>query len=157
MGRRVVDTPLGPLTVLGAAGALVEVSFGRLGDGDCGAGDADGDPVVETATRQLAEWFAGRRRQFELPLRPTGTAFEHRVWAAMSEIPFGATATYGEIARRLGTSARAVGNACGRNRLPIIVPCHRVVGRNGLGGYSGMGGRTTKLWLLNYESPYSMD
>lgn len=145
MGCRVVPTPLGPLTLFSRNGALVALDWGESGP------DAP-DAVVEAAARQLADYFAGRRRDFDLPLAPAGSRFQRRVWAAMQEIPFGTTATYGDLARRLDSAPRAVGQACGRNPLPIVIPCHRVLGRHGLGGYSGGAGLATKLWLLNHEA-----
>lgn len=104
------------------------------------------------AVLQLGEWFAGRRRTFELCLDPAGTAFQRRVWDVLLAIPFGETLTYGEVATRAGQpgAARAVGHAVGRNPLAIIVPCHRVVAAGGrLGGYAG--GLDNKRWLLDHE------
>lgn len=144
MARLTVDSPFGPLTLVSADGALATL--------DWGAGPADGvDPVLDRAADQLTDWFAGRRRDFDLPLRPAGTVFQQRVWAALLAIPYGATVRYGDLARQLGTAARAVGGACGRNPLPIIIPCHRVLGGSGPGGYSGFGGVQTKDWLLRHE------
>ncbi|MBI5015246.1 MAG: methylated-DNA--[protein]-cysteine S-methyltransferase [Deltaproteobacteria bacterium] len=96
-------------------------------------------PVLQRAARELEEYFAGRRRTFSVPLRrpPSATAFQHLVWDELLRIPFGETRTYGELARALGTAARAVGGACGRNALPLFIPCHRVVAKAGLGGFSG--------------------
>ena len=105
------------------------------------------------ALRQLEEYFRNERRRFELELEPDGSDFEYRVWSAVQRIPFGATDTYGEIARRLGDpgAARAVGLANARNRIAIIVPCHRVIGSSGdLTGYAG--GLDRKKWLLDMES-----
>jgi methylated-DNA-[protein]-cysteine S-methyltransferase len=97
------------------------------------------DAVLRQAAREIEEYFAGRRRSFSVPLhRPTtASAFQHRVWDELERIPFGETRTYGEIARHLGTSPRALGGACARNALPLFIPCHRVVARTGLGGFSG--------------------
>lgn len=149
MPRRTIDSPFGPLTLVSADGALTVLDWGVDGGG---AASADGmDPVLDRAAAQLADWFAGRRRDFDLPLRPAGTAFQQRVWAALRDIPYGTTVRYGDLARRLGTAARAVGGACGRNPLPIIIPCHRVLGGTGPGGYSGFGGLPTKNWLLKRE------
>lgn len=143
-------SPLGPLRLTGAGGAVTAL--------DWGAGPPDdSDPVLEAAARQLDEYFAGRRTAFDLPLRPAGTAFQKRVWDLMERIPYGQTLTYGDMAHRLGTAARAVGGACGRNPLPIIIPCHRVVGGGGAsGGYSGFGGVETKAWLLGHERRMSL-
>ena len=111
-------------------------------------------PILRRAAAQLAEYFAGTRPRFDLPLAPVGTEFQRRVWAATSAIPFGETATYGEIARKIGApnAARAVGGALNRNPLAIVVPCHRVVGSSGkLTGYDG--GVDRKAFLLTLERP----
>ena len=111
-------------------------------------------PILRRAAAQLAEYFAGTRTRFELPLAPVGTDFQRRVWAATSAIPFGETATYGEIARKIGvpTGSRAVGGALNRNPICIVVPCHRVVGSSGrLTGYDG--GVDRKAFLLTLERP----
>lgn len=108
--------------------------------------------LLDEAFRQLDAWFAGRLREFSLPLVEPRTAFERRVREAMLRIPYGATASYGELAAAIGApgAARAVGTACARNPLPIIVPCHRVVAAGGqIGGYRG--GTEMKRWLLDFE------
>ena len=114
---------------------------------------ADGDPVLVAAAEQLASYFAGERTDFDLPLDPVGTPFQQEVWAALRQIPYGETASYGEIAGRLGRTgngARAVGVANGRNPIPVIVPCHRVVGASGaMTGYAG--GMERKRTLLELE------
>ena len=110
------------------------------------------DALLEPARRQLAEYFAGERTEFDVPLRPTGAPFQLQVWAALLKIPYGETASYGEIAREIGhpTAFRAVGAANGQNPIAIIVPCHRVIGSNGsLTGYGG--GLERKRWLLEHE------
>jgi methylated-DNA-[protein]-cysteine S-methyltransferase len=86
-----------------------------------------------------------------LPLRPAGSDFEQRVWAAMQDIPYGKTRCYGDLANATGSAARAVGRACGRNPIPIVIPCHRVLGKGWMGGYSGDGGLKTKTALLTLE------
>ena len=104
------------------------------------------------AKAQIEAYFAGTRRTFDLPLRVEGSEFQRAVCAAMLEIPHGETRTYGEIARDLGQSAQAVGRACGHNPIPVLIPCHRVMGAGGkLTGYSGQGGVETKLALLRHE------
>jgi methylated-DNA-[protein]-cysteine S-methyltransferase len=106
--------------------------------------------IVDAAAEQLAEYFAGRRREFELPLHLVGTEFQQRAWLALAAIPYGETRTYAEQARLLGTGPRAVGSANARNPLPIVVPCHRLVGTNGsLTGYAG--GLERKELLLRLE------
>lgn len=114
------------------------------------------DAFFDAARTQLAEYFAGTRTEFDLPLNPVGTAFQARCWAALREIPFGETASYGQQAARLGQPAasRAVGLANGQNPISIIVPCHRVIGANGsLTGYGG--GLDAKRWLLAHEAAHS--
>lgn len=105
------------------------------------------------AKTQLSEYFAGRRINFDLQIQPEGTLFQKQVWEEMQKIPFGETATYADIAKRVGRPEawRAVANACGANPIVIIIPCHRVVGSHGkLGGYSG--GIERKQWLLQHEA-----
>ena len=109
-------------------------------------------PALEAALAQLHEYFAGTRRRFTVRVAPAGTDFQQRVWRAIAAIPFGATRTYGEIATGLGGLhlARAVGAASGANPIPIIIPCHRVIGADGsLTGYGG--GLRMKVWLLRHE------
>ena len=143
-------SPLGPLSLFEEQGALVAVEFGRAQMGNDGGGGATA--LLAEARRQLEAYFAGRLTRFELPLAPTGTAFQKRVWAALGEIPYGRTQTYGGLARVLGTTPRPVGGALGRNPIPIIQPCHRVVGTGGrMTGYSGGGGVETKKALLRLE------
>jgi methylated-DNA-[protein]-cysteine S-methyltransferase len=145
MARITLDSPLGPLTLTASGGALTMLDWGQ-------APPEGRDPVLDEAAHQLEAYFAGRRTGFDLPLRPAGTPFRRRVWDAMCAIPFGHTRTYGEIARELGSAARAVGGACGANPIPIVIPCHRVLAAGGReGGYSGLGGVTTKHWLLGHE------
>jgi methylated-DNA-[protein]-cysteine S-methyltransferase len=110
------------------------------------------NPILARARRQLEEYFAGTRTTFDVPLAPTGTPFEQRVWEALRAIPYGTTTSYGVLARQLGDprATRAVGAANGRNPIPIIVPCHRVVGARGeLTGFGG--GIDRKRWLLEHE------
>jgi len=113
------------------------------------------DKLAAKAWRQLERYFADPEFRFQLPLATNGSAFRQRVWDALSEIPVGESRTYGEIARRLGTAARAVGGACGANPIAIIVPCHRVVGSQGsMGGFMGVTTGepiTIKRWLLTHE------
>jgi len=149
-----VASPIGDLLLLGNESALTGLHFppyrwtsALIGDLPCD------DGPFRAAAEQLGEYFAGDRRVFELPLALDGTAFQRQVWAALQEIPYGKTATYGEIATALGhpSAARAVGMANNRNPIAIIVPCHRVVGRNGaLVGYGG--GLDRKRMLLELEA-----
>jgi methylated-DNA-[protein]-cysteine S-methyltransferase len=150
-----VDSPVGPLTLVARDGALVGLYMHeqrhRPGTETFGVRDDDAEPFAEAAA-QLAEYFAGERAAFDLPLAPRGTPFQQRVWAALLEIPYGGTTSYGELAARIGSpgAARAVGLANGRNPIGIVVPCHRVVGSTGaLTGYGG--GIETKRRLLAAE------
>jgi methylated-DNA-[protein]-cysteine S-methyltransferase len=147
MGRLTVATPLGPVRLASAGGRLAGIAIGPSG----GQADAP-DDVCADAARQIDAYFSNRLRRFDLPLAPAATAFQARVRAAMLNIPFGETASYGRLAAALGTAPRAVGLACARNPLPIVVPCHRVLGAAGLGGYSGGAGPDTKRRLLALEA-----
>ena len=143
--ERTVASPLGPLTLEARDGALTALRWGR-------AAREDDSNLLARAAADLAAYFAGELRDFDLPVAPEGTEHDRKVWRAMQEIPPGETRTYGEIARAIGSGAQAVGNACGRNPIPIVIPCHRIVGANGaLGGYSGQGGAETKRFLLALE------
>lgn len=113
-----------------------------------------GDERAAQAVHQLEEYFSGARRQFDIPLHAPGTAFRQRVWRALQAIPHGETRTYGELARELNSSPRAVGGACRANPIPIVIPCHRVLARHGLGGYDGDvegASMLVKQWLLAHE------
>lgn len=148
-----LDSPLGPLQLVTPDG--VHLSEIRLADSpaDLGSADVPELPIFQRVSQQLAEYFAGHRQQFDLPLLPVGTAFQRRVWQALQQIPFGATASYQQIARAIGqpTACRAVGGANGRNPLPIVIPCHRVIGATGaLVGFSA--GLERKVWLLQHEA-----
>jgi methylated-DNA-[protein]-cysteine S-methyltransferase len=125
----------------------------RWGDGAAG----NGSPLLVEAARQLAAYFAGNLTEFDLPLAPEGSPFEQRVWSAMQIIPYGETRSYGDLAGMIGSAPRAVGGACGKNPIPIVIPCHRVLAKTGLGGYSGDGGLATKRLLLGIERPAGAD
>lgn len=144
-----VESPVGRLALEADHDAVTGVRWASRGErADAGR---PGSVLVE-ARRQLARYFAGRLERFDLPLDQHGTDFQKRVWAMMCKIPYGETATYGGIAMALGSGPRAVGMACGRNPIPIIVPCHRVLGAGGTkGGYSGGRGLPTKHQLLALE------
>ncbi|WPF66341.1 MULTISPECIES: methylated-DNA--[protein]-cysteine S-methyltransferase [unclassified Corynebacterium] len=140
-----MDTPIGPLTLLASAHGLTHVLFG--------AGESTDSPIVEQARQELAEYFAGRRREFTVPLDwGEATGFRNQVQRHLLTIGYGHTASYGEIAAALGKpgAARAVGSGCRTNPLPIVVPCHRVLRSDGsLGGYAG--GLAVKEYLLGVE------
>jgi methylated-DNA-[protein]-cysteine S-methyltransferase len=147
-----LETPVGTLRLAAEGDALVALELpGRERSGPASAG-ARRHPVLRRAAEQLAEWFAGERRDFDLPLRPAGTPFQEEVWRALLAIPYGATESYAALAARVGRpgAARAVGAANGRNPIAIVVPCHRVIGASGaLTGYGG--GLPLKRWLLAHE------
>jgi len=113
--------------------------------------DGENDPVSCAAIAQLAQYFAGERQVFDLHLAPQVSDFQLRFGAALCAIPFGETRTYGDLARDMGAPAQAIGQACGANPIPIIIPCHRVLGANNLGGFSGAGGVEGKVQLLRHE------
>lgn len=147
MTQITTNSPVGPLTLFAHDGAIVAVEWGWPPETD----EAPG-ALLEEARDQIEAYFEGRLTGFDLPLAPHGTVFQKSVWAAIAAIPFGRARTYGDMARELGTAARALGGACGRNPIPILIPCHRVLGGNGgLGGYSGMDGIDTKRFLLRHE------
>ena len=144
--RCTIESPVGPLTITATDGAIIAVDFGA------GGGPGPNDGVLAEAARQLTEYFAGTRHAFDLPLTPHGTPFRLRVWAAMQAIPYGQTRSYGDLARDLDSAPRAIGGACGANPIPLVIPCHRVVGAGGtLGGFSGGAGCDTKRQLLALE------
>jgi methylated-DNA-[protein]-cysteine S-methyltransferase len=140
-----LKSPVGRLTVVEVAGAIVAIEWST---------EAELQPtsLLCEARHQLIAYFEGRLRSFDLPLEPAGTPFERRVWAAMREIPYGETRRYGELAMEVGSAPRAIGRACGKNPIPIVIPCHRVLGSGGIGGYSGGAGLPTKRVLLALES-----
>ncbi|UYV39592.1 methylated-DNA--[protein]-cysteine S-methyltransferase [Rhodobacteraceae bacterium D3-12] len=117
----------------------------------------DETPLLLRARDQVAEYFAGTRTAFDLPLRIYGTDFQRAICDAISAIPLGDTLTYGDIAKQLSAMPQAVGRACGANPIPLIIPCHRVMGAGGkLTGFSGRGGVETKVWLLRHEGAASL-
>jgi len=164
--RAVVASPVGPLTLVAAGGALAGVYMdqqrhlppaGRLGEAATPGAEPPGDGPLAEAARQLAEYFSGQRTGFDLPLELEGTGFQRRVWAGLLDIGYGETISYGELGRRIGaplSASRAVGLANGKNPVSIIVPCHRVIGADGsLTGYGG--GLPRKRFLLDLEQRVS--
>ena len=148
MHSALLPTPIGPLYVEAEGDAITRLYTD--GHRFHAAAEPDREGRFAALQSQLDEYFAGERTTFDVPLAQHGTPFERRVWDRLRAIPYGETTTYGEIARELGSSARAVGRANGRNPISIIVPCHRVVGADGsLTGYAG--GLEAKRALLDHE------
>lgn len=153
MRHSIMDSPIGPLTIVERDGGLAAIYM--VEHAHAPAPESLGervDDALPEATRQLGEYFAGERTEFDLPLNAVGTEFQRKVWAALAEIPYGETRTYGEIAVELArpSASRAVGAAVGRNPISIVVPCHRVVGSDGrITGYAG--GVERKEYLLALE------
>ncbi len=145
-----IYSPVGNITVLSNGSAVTAIDVGS-----CEPFCEPRSALLVSAARQLCEYFAGERKRFELPLEMHGTDFQMQVWGALLKIPYGATASYGDVAAMISNprAARAVGNANNRNRIAIIVPCHRVINADGsLGGYGG--GEDIKEFLLNLEAKY---
>ena len=149
----VVPSPIDRLIVASDGAAIVGVWMANAEPDEVRWADRRGsDDLLKEARRQLGAYFAGRLETFDVPLAPNGTEFQRRVWTTLRAIPFGATISYAELARRVSNVAavRAVGAANGRNPIPIIVPCHRVIGSDGsLTGFGG--GLERKRWLLEHE------
>ncbi len=143
MHKLTLPTQFGHLTLVEDDGAIVGLDW----DGD----GRDDTPLLREAAAQLRAYDAGALEAFDLPLEVRGSDFQRAVCAQMSAIPFGETVTYGDIAKALGAPAQAVGSACGGNPIPVIIPCHRVMGAKGLTGFSGKGGVETKVALLRHE------
>jgi len=149
------DSPVGPLLLAGDDAALRVIGFpkdGKPQKPEAGWTESAARGVLAEAVKQLREYFAGKRMEFDLPLVSEGTAFQRSVWKCLSEIPYGETISYAELAKRVGNpkAARAVGSANGKNPLPIVIPCHRVIAADGtLGGFGG--GLPTKAKLLDLE------
>ncbi len=139
-----LDTPIGPLTVDARDGKIFRLRW---------VDDPEGEetPELTEALRQLRAYFDGTLSEFDLPLHVDGSDLQRSVCDAMSAIPLGETRTYGDLAADLGVPAQAIGGACGGNPIPVIIPCHRILGASSLGGFSGMGGVETKVWLLRHE------
>jgi methylated-DNA-[protein]-cysteine S-methyltransferase len=150
-----VDSPIGKLLIAGDNDVIRQINFAKNGEPSRPQADwqeSERGPVAQAA-RQLREYFQGKRTDFDLPLAPEGTEFQRSVWRRLQEIPYGETISYGELARRVGNpkASRAVGAANGQNPIPIVIPCHRVIGANGkLTGFGG--GLPTKEALLALEA-----
>jgi methylated-DNA-[protein]-cysteine S-methyltransferase len=145
MPQHSFNSPVGALTVTEEEGVLVSLDWGW-------ACETAQTPLLLEAQAQLDAYFDRKLTHFDLPMAPHGSEFQERVWAALTMIPYGETRSYGALALQLGSGARAVGTACGLNPLPILIPCHRILGSKGaLGGYSGEDGVETKRRLLRLE------
>ncbi|MDR1173711.1 MAG: methylated-DNA--[protein]-cysteine S-methyltransferase [Puniceicoccales bacterium] len=144
-------TDVGPLTIAAEGNHIVGIDFGETSSANC-----VNVPIIDEAFRQLSEYFAGKRKIFNLPLKLFGTDFQKSAWEALLKISYGQTATYGDIAKMIGKrkAYRAVGMACHRNPISIVIPCHRILGANGnLTGYGG--GISVKSWLLELEAKHT--
>lgn len=152
-----LESPIGQLTLVATNQGLTAIRFpNHKGTAQAAPlpSNARANPFIQQALEQLSAYFAGKLRVFDLTLAPQGTDFQKTVWTQLRTIPYGATASYGAIATAIGkpTAARAVGMANSKNPLPIVVPCHRIIGSNGaLTGFAG--GLDTKRWLLTHELP----
>jgi len=142
-----VPSPYGPLSVSEAAGAIVAITW-KIPD------VSETTPLIEETANQLSAYFSGDLKTFDLPLNPRGDTFQQSVCQAMLDIPYGETTTYGAIAEKLDTYGQPIGQACGANSIPIIIPCHRVLAVDGIGGYSGDGGVERKIELLKLEGGF---
>lgn len=149
-----VDSPIGRLELTSDGTAVTSLLIAREGVLPLDGTDDNPTAVLDDAATQLAEYFAGDRHEFDVPVAPRGTEFQKQVWARLSGLGWGEVASYGDIGRATGrpTAGRAVGGAVGANPITIIVPCHRVLAGNGrITGYSGGNGIPTKVWLLEHE------
>jgi methylated-DNA-[protein]-cysteine S-methyltransferase len=142
-----LTTPVGEIVVVEEDDHIVRVRWST-------ESRQDKTLLLRNVSEQIAAYFRNDLTAFDLPLRPAGSEFQRDVCDAMLAIPFGETRTYGELAEGLGVCAQAVGQACGHNPIPIIIPCHRVLGANGLGGFSGGEGIETKMQLLRHEGAF---
>ena len=157
---RQLDSPIGRLRLVatdqGLSHLLFDQQVGEDLESDGDEVEADDHPVLAAATAQLAEYFAGRRQEFDIPLDLTGTEFQRAAWSALASVPFGETRSYRQQAEAIGRpkAVRAIGAANGKNPVPIVLPCHRIVGSDGsLTGYGG--GLPIKEFLLNHEQAQS--
>lgn len=151
---RRIDSPIGRLELTSDGSSLTTLTIEKEGSLPLDALPETSNHVLDRAARQLEEYFGGRRRSFSVSLAPRGTAFQHAIWDQLNNLEWGEVTTYGELGLGTGrsTAGRAVGGAIGANPIPLIVPCHRVLGSDGrVTGYSGGAGIPTKLWLLEHE------
>ena len=151
---RRVDSPIGRLEIASDGNAITSLSIERQGHLPFDEVPENSNDLLDRAAIQLTEYFAGERKDFDLPVSLSGTAFQQSVWTQLNDLAFGEVASYGELGLATGraTAGRAVGGAVGANPIPIIVPCHRVLASNNrITGYSGGEGIPTKAWLLAHE------
>jgi methylated-DNA-[protein]-cysteine S-methyltransferase len=146
MAQISLHSPVGDITVFEEDGAIVSLDWGWVPEQIPSA-------VLTLARDQLEAYFDGKLTRFYLPCAPVGTRYRKAVWQALCDIPYGETRSYQDIALKAGGSARSVGQANGRNPIPLIIPCHRVIAATHIGGYSGGDGAATKRWLLALENP----
>ena len=147
MRANTLTTPLGPISVTESDGQITGLHWRE--------GQEEASDLTREALRQLQAYFDRRLTKFDLPLN-FGTGLNEQVHRAMTAIPLGETRTYGDLARQLHASAQTIGQACGLNPIPIIIPCHRILGAHSLGGFSAKGGVETKVWLLKHEGAASL-
>ena len=146
-----MHTPVIDITITELEGAIIALDWGW-------SPFQEPSPLLVETKRQLDAYFDGDLTNFDIPINPMGSAHQEKVWRAMLDIPCGQTMTYGALAKKIGSAAQPVGSACGRNPIPILIPCHRVIGSNGnFGGYSGDGGLYTKRALLVLEGALSIE
>jgi len=142
-----IETWLGRLTIHETDGAITQLQWN-------GHRSQEETPLLKEAVRQVGAYMDGRLKEFDLPLAPKGGELHQAVFKAMLAIPYGQTRTYGDLAKELNTYGQPIGQACGANPIPLIIPCHRILSANGLGGYSGSGGTDTKIALLKMEGGF---
>lgn len=151
MSQLSMHTPIIDITITELEGHIIALDWGW-------SPFQEKTPLLIEAKRQLDLYFDGDLTEFDLPIAPMGTKHQEKVWRAMMNIPYGETTSYGNMAKNIGSGSQAVGTACGRNPIPILVPCHRVLGAGGkLGGYSGDGGLYTKRALLVLEGALTVE
>jgi len=151
MSQLSMHTPIIDITITELDGHIIALDWGW-------SPFQETSSLLQEAKRQLDLYFDGELTEFDLPVSPMGTRHQEKVWQSMMEIPCGETLTYGEMAKKIGSGSQAVGTACGRNPIPILVPCHRILAAGGkMGGYSGDGGLYTKRALLVLEGALSVE
>lgn len=148
MGFISFHSPVGDLSIAENDNLIVSIDWGW-------GSLEEKTPLLEEAKNQIAAYFNGKLKKFDLPILSPGTAYQQQVWEFLQTISFGTTKSYSELAKIIGGSARSIGNANAANPIPIIIPCHRVIGKRTLGGYSGGEGIKTKEYLLNIEKLFN--